>query len=78
MLAERMSSMTTGTLIIFVFYLVVHYTGFVTGKPYQNLSDFALGLTTAALALNIMYCMGVLDKIRAAKITFVNKIKNRK
>ena len=78
MLAKRMCNMTAGTLIIFAFYLVVHYTGFVTGKPYQNLSDFALGLTAAALALNIMYCMGVLDKIRAAKITFLNKIKNRK
>ena len=78
MLAKRMCNMTAGTLIIFAFYLVVHYTGFVTGKPYQNLSAFALGLTAAALALNIMYCMGVLDKIRAAKITFVNKIKNRK
>ena len=78
MLAKRLCNMTAGTLIIFAFYLVVHYTGFVTGKPYQNLSDFALGLTAAALALNIMYCMGVLDKIRAAKITFVNKIKNRK
>ena len=78
MLAERMSSMTTGTLIIFVFYLVVHYTGFVTGKPYENLSDFALGLTAAALVLNILYCMGVLDKIRAAKIAFVNRTKNQK
>lgn len=77
-LAKRMCDMTVGTLIIFIFYLVVHYTGFVTGKPYQNLSDFALGLTTAALVLNILYCMGVLDKIRAAKITFVNKMKKQK
>ena len=78
MLAKRMCNMTAGALVIFVFYLVVHYTGFVTGKPYQNLSDFALGLTAAALVLNILYCMGVLDKIRAAKITFVSKIKNQK
>ena len=77
-LAKRMCDMTVGTLIIFIFYLVVHYIGFVTGKPYQNLSDFALGLTTAALVLNILYCMGVLDKIRAAKITFVNKMKKQK
>ena len=77
MLAKRMCDMTVGALIIFIFYLVVHYTGFVTGKPYQNLSDFALGLTTAALVLNVLYCMGCLDKIRAAKITFVNKIKNK-
>lgn len=78
MLAKRMSGMTAGALIIFTFYLVVHYTGFVSGKPYQNLSDFALGLTAAALVLNILYCMGILDKIRAAKITFVNKTKNQK
>ncbi|MBQ8237637.1 MAG: helix-turn-helix transcriptional regulator [Oscillospiraceae bacterium] len=77
-LAKRMCEMTAGALIIFVFYLVVHYTGFVTGKPYRNLSDFTLGLTAAALVLNILYCMGILDKIRAAKIAFTNRMKNQK
>lgn len=77
-LAKRMCGMTAGTLIIFAFYLFVHYTDFVTGRPYQNLSDFTLGLTAAALVLNILYCLGVLDKIRAAKIAFINKVKNQK
>lgn len=77
MLAKRMCDMTAGALIIFVAYLVLRYTGLAdSAKPYQNLSEFALGLTTASLVLNILYFSGVLDKIRAAKIAWVNKKKN--
>ena len=75
MLARRMAGMTGGTLLIFLFYLLLHYTGWVQGKPLQNLSDFALGLTAAALVLNILYCTGILDRIRSAKLAW---IQNRK
>ena len=77
MLAKRMAGMTAGTLMIFGFYLVLNYTGLVTGKPLENLSDFALGLTTAALVLNILYCLGVLDKIRAAKLAYIKRVRNK-
>lgn len=74
-LARVMRDMTLSTLLIFAFYLYVHYSGFVTGRPYQNLSDFALGLTGGTLILNILYCMGALEKLRAAKTAFWNRIK---
>ena len=66
-LAFRMADMTAGALLIFAFYLVLHYTGLVTGRPYKNLEDFSLGVTTAVLVLNILYSMGVLDKLRRVK-----------
>ena len=74
MLAKRMADMTAGALILFVAYLVLHYTGLAEqGRPYQNLADFSLGLTSAALVLNILYCIGILDKLRAAKKTLFDK-----
>lgn len=74
-LARVMRDMTLSTLLIFTFYLYVHYSGFVTGRPYQNLADFALGLTGGTLILNLLYCMGALEKLRAVKTAFWNRIK---
>ena len=75
-LAKRMCDMSAGTLILFTVFLVLRFTGLAdSARPYQNLSDFALGVTASALVLNIMYCAGLLDKIRNAKILFINKIK---
>lgn len=77
MLTRRMADMTIAALIIFVFYLVVNYTGFVIGKPFENLEHFALGLTAAALVLNILFCTGVLDKIRNSRFNIFRSKKER-
>lgn len=73
-LAKKMCDMTAGTLILFGAYLVMHYTGLAdSARPYQNLSEVALGLTLATLVLNILYCSGLLEKIKAVKVSFFKK-----
>ena len=72
-LAKRMCNMTLGTLLIFCFFLFLRYTELVTGSPYENLSEFTLGLTFATLILNILYCSGVLDKIRGIKKAWIER-----
>jgi hypothetical protein len=72
-----MMDMTGGAAILFAAFLVLRVAGLDAASPYRNLSDFALGLTAAALLLNILYCAGILDKIRAAKLAFFDKCKNK-
>ena len=78
MLAKRMMDMTGGAAILFAAFLALRLAGLDAVSPYENLSDFALGLTGAALLLNILYCAGILDKIRAAKLAFFEKRKANK
>lgn len=78
MLAKRMMDMTGGATILFAAFLALRLAGLDAVSPYENLSDFALGLTGAALLLNILYCAGILDKIRAAKLAFFEKRKANK
>lgn len=76
MLAMRMCDMTLAALILFAAFLVLRLTGLdEVGGEWRNLSDFALGATAAALVLNVLYCAGILDKLRAAKQTFLNRKK---
>ncbi|MBD5393930.1 MAG: helix-turn-helix transcriptional regulator [Lachnospiraceae bacterium] len=70
-LKKRVISMTAGTLIIFLFSILLDVTegfGFIPERPCENMIDFALGLALASLVLNMLYLNGTLDKIRAWKL----------
>lgn len=78
MLAKKMCDMTAGAAILLLAFVVMRELGLVdTTSSYKNLADFILGGTLAVLVLDILYCSGVLDKIRAKKIAYCNK-KNEK
>ncbi len=66
-LKMKILDMSLGTLIIFVFYLLLEITngfGYIPSRPCQNMKDFALSLTLICLILNILYLSGLLDKIK--------------
>lgn len=77
MLAKKMCDMSLGAFVLFASFLVLRFTGLAdSARPYQNLSNFALLLTAAALILNILYSAGLLEKINEAVISFKNKKKD--
>lgn len=78
MLAGRMWDMTAVGCLMYGTFLYLRCTGLADTAPYSNLADFALGLTGASLVLNLMYCSGRLDKIRAWKQNFFQNLKSAK
>lgn len=67
-LAKKICGMTGGALLLQVAAVIMGYTELADRlRPYQNFCDFALGLSMAAMGLNILYFMGVFDKIAAWK-----------
>ena len=76
MLAKKMCKMTAGAAILLLAFVVMRELGLVdTTSSYKNLADFILGGTLAVLVLDLLYCSGVLDKIRAKKLALFNKDK---
>lgn len=76
---RRMGGITAGSLILFGAYLFLHYSGLAaSGLPYENLSNFALGATTATLILNILNCIGILDRAFEAKRAWLSKRRKQK
>lgn len=68
--------MTAGAAILLLAFVVMGEMGLVdTTSSYKNLADFILGGTLAVLVLDILYCSGILDKIRAKKIAIFKKEK---
>jgi len=73
-LAKKMCDMTAGAAILLMAFIVMRELGLVdTTSSYKNLADFILGGTLAVLVLDVLYCSGILDKIRAKKIAICNK-----
>ena len=67
-LAKKICGMTGGALLLLVASEVMQYTELANRvRPYQNFCDFAMGLAIAAMGLNILYFLGVFDKIAAWK-----------
>lgn len=63
-MAKKICGMTGGALLLLVASVVMRYTEIAEMvRPYQNFSDFALGLAMAALGLNILYFSGIFEKI---------------
>ena len=58
-------------LILFCTWLTEtdRWSGFVPEQAYFNLVFFTLGMTLGVLGLNILYLLGVFDKIRQWKFT---------
>lgn len=69
-MAKKICGMTGGALLLLVASVIMRYTEIanMTG-PYQNFSDFAMGLAMAAMGLNILYFLGVFEKIAVWKRT---------
>ena len=53
---------------LFMVFLVLRFAGLDGATAgWEKLSNFILGLTAAALALNMMYCSGRLERLWEAK-----------
>lgn len=77
-LAKKMCDMTAGAAVLLFAFVVMREMGLVdTTSSYKNLADFILGGTLAVLVLDILYCSGILDKIRAKKLALGNKKKEK-
>ncbi len=77
-LAKKMCDMTVGAAVLLFAFVVMREMGLVdTTSSYKNLADFILGGTLAVLVLDILYCSGILDKIRAKKLALGNKKKEK-
>lgn len=71
---RKENNMTAGAAVLLVAFIIMRTLGLLdTTSSYKNLADFILGSTMAVLVLDIMYCSGILDKIRAKKIAYFNK-----
>lgn len=65
LLKKKLFDISLGTLIIFVFYILLATTngfGVIPHRPCQNMENFALGLTMICLIINTSYLSGILDK----------------
>ena len=69
-LAKKICGMTGGALLLLVASVIMRYTEIASmTRPYQNFSDFALGLSMAVMGINILYLLGVFEKIAIWKKT---------
>lgn len=69
-MAKKICGMTGGALLLLVASVIMRYTEIANmTRPYQNFSDFAMGLAMAAMGLNILYFLGVFEKIAVWKRT---------
>lgn len=69
-MAKKICGMTGGALLLLVASVIMRYTEIANmTRPYQNFSDFAMGLAMAAMGLNILYFLGVFEKIVVWKRT---------
>ena len=71
-LKAKMIDMMGGSAILILFCSVLTETnafnGTIPESSYHNIMSFTLGLTLAVLGLNIMYLLGVFDKISEKKM----------
>lgn len=69
---RKMIDVMAGSAILLVFFSVLFETnafnGSIPENAYRNITIFTLGHSLAALVLNIMYLLGVFDKISEKKI----------
>ena len=69
---KKMVDMMAGSATLLVFCSVLFETNAFNGNipesAYRNIMTFALGLALAVLVLNIMYLLGVFDKISEKKV----------
>lgn len=78
MLARRMWDMTAAGCLMYGTFLFLYASGLAETKSWSNLAEFALGSTGASMVLNLMYCSGRLDRIRAWKLKFFRELKSGK
>ena len=78
LLARRMWDLTAAGCVMFWTFMFLYTTGLSETGSWGNLADFALGLTGASMVLNLMYCSGRLERIRAWKLKLFREMKSRK
>lgn len=76
-LRNRMALIMAGSAILLVFCSLLFgtngFNGFFVESAYRNIMSFILGLTTAALMLNILYLLGAFDGINEKKSAYLNR-----
>jgi len=72
-LKKRMADMLLGTLLLLLFSFILFesggFGGLIAERPCRNFISFTMGLSAATLTLNILYLLGLLDKIREKKLS---------
>ena len=67
-LKKRMIDFLAAAAILVAFCILLHFNVILTmGSSHENMIGFTLGFTLAALVVNILYLMGLLDKIHQWK-----------
>ena len=78
-LRNRMAEMMAASAVLLVFCSLLSATngfdGWIIERAYRNIMNFTLGLTTAALILNIFFLFGVFETIRVKKQAYLNRKK---
>ena len=76
-LKRRMADMMMGAIVLLVFCALLFesngFGGRIPERACRNIISFTLGLSTATLALNILYLLGMLDKVREKKLGLIKK-----
>ena len=74
-LRKRMAMMLSCSVILLVFSSVMYgtngFNGFIIESKCRSIMGFTLGFTTALLVLNILYLLGVFDKLNEKKAAFM-------
>ena len=70
-LRNKMVGMMATSAILVIFSSILFgtnaFNGFISDSAYHNMMNFTLGLTLATLVLNIMYLLGVFERITEKK-----------
>jgi len=75
-LKKRMIDFLAAAALLVAFCIILHFNIIpAMGTSHRNLMGFTLGFTLAALIINILYLIGLLDKLHAWKIMW---LENRK
>lgn len=74
-LRKRMAMILSCSVILLVFSSVMYgtngFNGFIIESRCRSIMGFTLGFTTALLVLNILYLLGVFDKLNEKKAAFM-------
>ena len=76
-LRNKMADMMAGTAILVIFSAILFgtnaFNGAIPESSYHNMMNFTLGLTVATLVLNIMYLLGMFERIRERREAYLKR-----
>ena len=81
-LRNKMADMMIGVVVLVAFCTILFVTngfnGAIAENGYRNMMCFTFGLTMATLVLNVLYLLGLLEKICEKRSAFFDRIKGNK